>query len=159
VWAWRWRGGRRRRRAPRRRTNGAALACDDRAAGARRRRSQTALEEMDTKLTGTQNSIFKGNESMDKFKLQMNWNQEELEQWALAAKQKEDDNLALQASRVARSLAFVRSFARSLYWFVCFVGRLPRGWRHGSSRLGRADSRCNNPRWWCAPRRGGGARW
>lgn len=33
---------------------------------------------------------------MDKFKLQMNWNQEELEQWALAAKQKEEDNLALQ---------------------------------------------------------------
>ena len=26
----------------------------------------------------------------------MNWNQEELEQWALAAKQKEEDNLALQ---------------------------------------------------------------
>ena len=33
---------------------------------------------------------------MDQFKLQMNWNQEELEQWALAAKQKEEDNLALQ---------------------------------------------------------------
>jgi chromosome segregation ATPase len=33
---------------------------------------------------------------MDRFKLQMNWNQEELEQWALAAKQKEEDNLALQ---------------------------------------------------------------
>ncbi|CAB1119455.1 unnamed protein product [Ectocarpus sp. CCAP 1310/34] len=31
-----------------------------------------------------------------RFKLQMNWNQEELEQWALAAKQKEEDNLALQ---------------------------------------------------------------
>lgn len=26
----------------------------------------------------------------------MNWNQEELEQWALAAKQKEEDNQALQ---------------------------------------------------------------
>lgn len=33
---------------------------------------------------------------MDKFKLLMNWNQEELEQWALAAKQKEEDNLALE---------------------------------------------------------------
>jgi len=32
---------------------------------------------------------------MDQFKLQMNWNQEELEQWALAARQKEEDNLAL----------------------------------------------------------------
>ena len=58
-------------------------------------RLQTGLEEMDSKLTGTQNAIFKGNEEMDKFKLQMNWNQEELEQWALAARQKEEDNLAL----------------------------------------------------------------
>ena len=28
----------------------------------------------------------------------MNWNQEELEQWALAARQKEEDNLALLKS-------------------------------------------------------------
>ena len=33
---------------------------------------------------------------MDEFKMQMNWNQEELEQWAIAAKQKEEDALALQ---------------------------------------------------------------
>ena len=38
---------------------------------------------------------------MEKFKLQMNWNQEELEQWALAAKQKEDDNLAIERFRRA----------------------------------------------------------
>merc|ERR1719238_667434 len=62
---------------------------------------QNGLEEQDAKLTATQNAIFKGNEEMDKFKLQMNWNQEELEQWALAAKQKEEDNLALQ--RYARA--------------------------------------------------------
>ena len=42
-----------------------------------------------------QGAVFKGNEKMDQFKLQMNWNQEELEQWALAARQKEEDNLAL----------------------------------------------------------------
>jgi hypothetical protein len=30
--------------------------------------------------------IFKANERMDQFKLEMNWNQEELEQWALAAR-------------------------------------------------------------------------
>ena len=33
---------------------------------------------------------------MDQFKLLMNWNQEELEQWALAARQKEEDNISLQ---------------------------------------------------------------
>ena len=29
----------------------------------------------------------------------MNWNQEELEQWALAARQKEEDNLTLEKYR------------------------------------------------------------
>lgn len=53
-------------------------------------------EDTQDKLNAVQNGIFGANESMDRFKLQMNWNQEELEQWALAAKQKEEDNLALQ---------------------------------------------------------------
>jgi chromosome segregation ATPase len=53
------------------------------------------LAELSDKLTAIQTGIFKGNEKMDQFKLQMNWNQEELEQWALAARQKEEDNLAL----------------------------------------------------------------
>lgn len=53
-------------------------------------------EEAQDKLNKVQNAIFSANEDMDRFKLQMNWNQEELEQWALAAKQKEEDNLALQ---------------------------------------------------------------
>ena len=45
--------------------------------------------------------IFKANEKMDQFKLEMNWNQEELEQWALAARQKEEDNLTLEKYRRA----------------------------------------------------------
>lgn len=53
-------------------------------------------EEAQDKLNTVQNAMFSANEGMDRFKLQMNWNQEELEQWALAAKQKEEDNLALQ---------------------------------------------------------------
>ena len=52
--------------------------------------------ECQERMNDLQNGIFKGNEKMDKFKLKMNWNQEELEQWALAAKQKEDDNLTLE---------------------------------------------------------------
>ena len=48
-----------------------------------------------------QNMIFKANERMDQFKLEMNWNQEELEQWALAARQKEEDNLTLEKFRRA----------------------------------------------------------
>ena len=56
---------------------------------------QTELSELLDKVNGVQGAVFKGNERMDQFKLQMNWNQEELEQWALAARQKEEDNLAL----------------------------------------------------------------
>ena len=55
----------------------------------------TKLTEQE-QLNLVQNSIFKANEEMDSFKLKMNWNQEELEQWALAARQKEEDNMALQ---------------------------------------------------------------
>jgi chromosome segregation ATPase len=51
--------------------------------------------ELQERLNAIQTAIFQGNERMDSFKQMMNWNQEELEQWALAAAQKEEDNLAL----------------------------------------------------------------
>ena len=38
------------------------------------------IAELQDKINGVQNSVFKGNEKMEQFKLQMNWNQEELEQ-------------------------------------------------------------------------------
>jgi coiled-coil domain-containing protein 39 len=53
------------------------------------------------RLNSIQNEIFKGNEKLDQFKLEMNWNQEELEQWALASRQKEDDNLTLEKYKLA----------------------------------------------------------
>jgi len=52
--------------------------------------------EIQDKLDNIQNAIFQGNMKMDDFKAHMNFNQEELEQWDLARKQKEDDALALQ---------------------------------------------------------------
>lgn len=39
---------------------------------------------------------------MPQFKLLMNWNQEELEQWSLAQQQKEEDNQALDKYRCER---------------------------------------------------------
>jgi coiled-coil domain-containing protein 39 len=60
------------------------------------RKKDNEREDLQDSLNVIQNAIFRGNEKMDQFKLQMNWNQEELEQWALAAKQKEEDSLALQ---------------------------------------------------------------
>lgn len=61
---------------------------------------QRVADQQD-RLNNIQNSIFKANERMDQFKLEMNWNQEELEQWALAARQKEEDNLTLEKYRRA----------------------------------------------------------
>jgi len=61
------------------------------------------LEEQEVgkqeRLNDIQNQIFKCNEKMEQHKLEMNYNQEELEQWSLAAKQKEEDNLALEKYR------------------------------------------------------------
>ncbi|KAG3074075.1 Coiled-coil domain-containing protein 39 [Phytophthora idaei] len=57
--------------------------------------------ELERKLAGLQGSLFKGNEAMDAFKLQMNWNQDEMEQWAVAARQKEEDSMALERYRRA----------------------------------------------------------
>jgi hypothetical protein len=39
------------------------------------RRFTTRTEELQDKLNVVQNGIFKSNEAMDQFKLQMNWNQ------------------------------------------------------------------------------------
>jgi coiled-coil domain-containing protein 39 len=52
--------------------------------------------EVQEKLDAVQNRIFQGNLRMDEFKAAMNFNQEELEQWDLARKQKEDDGSVIQ---------------------------------------------------------------
>lgn len=46
-------------------------------------------------MSALQNATYKANERLEAFKVQMNYNQEALEQWALAAKQKDEDSLAL----------------------------------------------------------------
>lgn len=55
--------------------------------------------ELSDRITSLQTAIFKGSEKLDQFKLLMNWNQEELDQWAVAQKQKEEDNQALEKYR------------------------------------------------------------
>jgi chromosome segregation ATPase len=56
---------------------------------------QAEREGLADRVTSLQNQIYKATEKMDQFKLLMNWNQEEIEQWALAQRQKEEDNAAL----------------------------------------------------------------
>lgn len=48
-----------------------------------------------TRAINIQLQIERGNDTMDQFKMKMNWNQEELESWALAGRQKEEDLEAL----------------------------------------------------------------
>eukprot|EP00392_Amoebophrya_sp_AT5.2_P010710 g10777.t1 len=62
------------------------------------------VEDYKDRANTIQTDIFKGNEKLDQFKLEMNWNQEELEQWALAARQKEEDEIALERYRRADDL-------------------------------------------------------
>merc|ERR1712146_135961 len=63
-------------------------------------RLQKLLDDTQDQINTISNEIMKGNEKLDQFKLEMNWNQEELEQWALAA-QKEEDELTLEKYRRA----------------------------------------------------------
>ncbi|KAG2493473.1 hypothetical protein HYH03_008290 [Edaphochlamys debaryana] len=58
-------------------------------------------KELADKVNNLQNQIYKNNEKLDQFKMLMNWNQEELEQWALAERQKAEDNSALEKYRHA----------------------------------------------------------
>ena len=55
-----------------------------------------AIKDEKEEIRSLQSQIYFVNEQVDKLKLSLNWNQEELEQWATAAAKKESDNLALE---------------------------------------------------------------
>lgn len=59
-------------------------------------RLQKLMDDYQDRMNSLSNEIMKGNEKLDQFKLEMNWNQEELEQWAIAARQKEEDELTVE---------------------------------------------------------------
>lgn len=56
----------------------------------------TRSDAVQSQLAAVQAGIYRGTERLDAFKGAMNWKQEELEKWAAAARQKEEDNLALE---------------------------------------------------------------
>merc|ERR1711937_889816 len=64
-------------------------------------RLQKVLDDTQDHINGISNELMRGNEKLDQFKLEMNWNQEELEQWAIAARQKEEDEMTLEKYRRA----------------------------------------------------------
>ena len=59
-----------------------------------RKYDQKAVELQD-RLNDIQQQIFKGNDNLEKLKLEMNWNKEEKKQWMIAVQQKEEDNVVL----------------------------------------------------------------
>jgi len=64
-------------------------------------RLQKLLDDTQDQINNFSNELMRGNERLDQFKLEMNWNQEELEQWAIAARQKEEDEMTLEKYRRA----------------------------------------------------------
>ncbi|CAK0859056.1 unnamed protein product [Prorocentrum cordatum] len=62
-------------------------------------RLQKMLDDVQDQVNSYSTELMRGNEKLDQFKLEMNWNQEELEQWAIAARQKEEDELTLEKYR------------------------------------------------------------
>merc|ERR1740138_1828398 len=58
-------------------------------------RLQKVLDDTQDHVNSISTELMRGNEKLDQFKLEMNWNQEELEQWAIAARQKEEDEMTL----------------------------------------------------------------
>merc|ERR1719327_2372203 len=64
-------------------------------------RLKKLLDDTQDQINTFSNELMRGNERLDQFKLEMNWNQEELEQWAIAARQKEEDELTLEKYRRA----------------------------------------------------------
>ena len=60
------------------------------------KKSEQEIMEYQNRLNNIHNEIFQVNEKIESFKLKMNWKNEELQQWTLAAKQKEEDQIALE---------------------------------------------------------------
>ena len=57
------------------------------------------IVDNEERLNDIQVRIFRINEKVEQIKLELNWNQEELEQWAITGKQKEEDHATLQKYR------------------------------------------------------------
>jgi len=54
------------------------------------------IDQAQDESNSLQNELFAANEKLEKFKLQMNWNQEELLEWSTAIKQKEEDKEVIE---------------------------------------------------------------
>jgi len=63
------------------------------------RKYDQRVVELQDRLSDIQQQIFKGNDQLEKMKLEINWNKEEKKQWIIAVQQKEEDRLTLKKYR------------------------------------------------------------
>lgn len=63
------------------------------------RKYDQRVVELQDRLSDIQQQIFKGNDQLEKMKLEINWNKEEKKQWIVAVQQKEEDSLTLKKYR------------------------------------------------------------
>lgn len=59
-------------------------------------RRDNNIKDISDKLNDLQQKIFEGNQKLEKLKIEINWNQEEMEIWLKAVKQKEEDKSTIE---------------------------------------------------------------
>ena len=60
------------------------------------RRAGGRIRELKDQINRTKNAIFQGEKKVEAIRDQMNWDQDELDQWLVASRQKEEDSLLLK---------------------------------------------------------------
>lgn len=67
-------------------------------------RRDNNIKDIRDKLNDLQQKIFEGNQKLEKLKIEINWNQEEMEIWLKAVKQKEEDKMTIEKYKRADDL-------------------------------------------------------
>lgn len=67
-------------------------------------RRDNNIKDLRDKLNDLQQKIFEGNQKLEKMKIEINWNQEEMDIWLKAVKQKEDDKFTIENYKKADEL-------------------------------------------------------
>ena len=84
-------------------------------------RLQRERAELADRVQSLQQGILRGSERLDQFRLAMNWNQEELDQWAAAERAKEEDNRAVEMYRCAAALGAAARWSQTAHGLCLLV--------------------------------------
>eukprot|EP01138_Halocafeteria_seosinensis_P002900 gb/GECG01002962.1/.p1 GENE.gb/GECG01002962.1/~~gb/GECG01002962.1/.p1 ORF type:complete len:457 (+),score=112.70 gb/GECG01002962.1/:1-1371(+) len=86
-------------------------------------------QEIQDQISSVQLQLHNNNQTLEQFREQMNWNQQELEQWVEAAHQKDEDNMALEKYTKADDQK-TRDLARRLEKLTDDLNQKQRGLDH-----------------------------